>query len=503
MDLPHSDEAERAVLGGVLLDGSAFSAVSKIVTAEDFFRPSNAQIYRVIQRLAGEAAPLETLSVLQQLTRSGSLEAVGGAAHIASLTEGIPKAANVAYFAGVVADVARRRRIAGAAGRLSEAACNGHTDEDLDGYLRDIRELRNPRNGLECAPSTFEDIHDPAVGDVSYLLAPMIPANDITIIGAEWKTAKTLIAYHMVLCACTGTPIFGVYPVEAPLRVMVLQFEMPPREDSRRFRRLALAAGIDLSLIPSLVREGRLLLYNRPPFRLVTPQDVSRFHELVAEGRPQLVFVDSILAAFAGEDLNNNSVVRGLMAQAFAPLTSDGISVLASHHKRKSQAGGKDPEKDSLLGAQAFGATAGRIYSLERLSVDERKDGTRDFKVRLGLTGSWTPEGFSDIVLSVEDTSKEATTIRVVPEGEQIRAGGYTSPQKTAIAMVNLLKVHRRMPRKAVFEMVGKDLSVKKRSLEAGLKYARKQEWIDSVSSEIGTKNQQDLVLGRLGDGDL
>src|SRR5262249_37755768 len=153
-------------------------------------------------------------------------------------------------------------------------------------------------------------------------------------------------------------------------------------------------------LIPALARDGVLSVYNRPPFRLVTEQDVSRFHDLVYQVRPQLIVVDSLIAAFAGQNLNDNSTVRALMAQAFAPLTSEGISILGNHHKRKNQSGGKDADKDALLGAQAFGATAGRIYSLERLrSDDDDQFATRDFKARLSLTGSWTPDAPPDLVL--------------------------------------------------------------------------------------------------------
>ncbi len=97
---PHSIEAEQAVLGGLMLEASAWDTVADRVRAEDFYRPDHRLIFEAIGALAGNAKPCDVVTVSEQLERMGQLDDAGGLAYLATLARDTPTAANVRAYAG-------------------------------------------------------------------------------------------------------------------------------------------------------------------------------------------------------------------------------------------------------------------------------------------------------------------------------------------------------------------------------------------------------------------
>ena len=87
---PHSIEAEQAVLGGLMLDRTAWDNVGDVVTADDFFRPDHTVIFESIASLAGEAQPCDPVTVSEHLQRLGKLQDAGGLAYLGTLTRDTP-----------------------------------------------------------------------------------------------------------------------------------------------------------------------------------------------------------------------------------------------------------------------------------------------------------------------------------------------------------------------------------------------------------------------------
>src|SRR5689334_736740 len=94
--LPHSLEAERAVLGAVLLHHESFSEAAEIVRAADFFRQAHRTIFEHMCRLEVRGEPIEFVTLCDALVQDGALEDAGGQAYIAALVDGMPHATNVA-----------------------------------------------------------------------------------------------------------------------------------------------------------------------------------------------------------------------------------------------------------------------------------------------------------------------------------------------------------------------------------------------------------------------
>ena len=106
---PHNIEAEQAVLGALLLNWGAMSEVVSILRPDRFYSLQNQVIFDAMLKLFSKNATGDTISLINELTVEGKLEQAGGAAYIASLTDTVPSAANIDYYAEMVLDRAARR----------------------------------------------------------------------------------------------------------------------------------------------------------------------------------------------------------------------------------------------------------------------------------------------------------------------------------------------------------------------------------------------------------
>ncbi|MGH8179519.1 MAG: replicative DNA helicase [Steroidobacteraceae bacterium] len=130
---PHSIEAEQAVLGGLLLDVSAWDQVSDAINESDFYRPDHRLIFEAIGTLAGAAKPCDVVTVSEQLERTAKLEAVGGTAYLSSLARDTPTAANVRAYADIVRERSLLRQLIRAGTEIASAVFNneGETAREL------------------------------------------------------------------------------------------------------------------------------------------------------------------------------------------------------------------------------------------------------------------------------------------------------------------------------------------------------------------------------------
>src|SRR5690606_12646934 len=105
---PYSDEAEQAVLGGLLLDNQAWDLVADLLCGEDFFRAEHRLIFRAIETLANQNIPFDVVTLAERLE---SQPEAGGLAYLGELAKNIPSVANLHTYAQIVRDRAHRRRL--------------------------------------------------------------------------------------------------------------------------------------------------------------------------------------------------------------------------------------------------------------------------------------------------------------------------------------------------------------------------------------------------------
>jgi replicative DNA helicase len=121
-------EAERAVLGSLLIDPDAIIKVANFLRVEDFFRERHGWLYDVMLTLHERREPLDFVTVVDELERRGQLEEIGGPAYITDLIGGTPTSINVDFYARIVERTALLRRLIAAAGEIAEMAYDESQD---------------------------------------------------------------------------------------------------------------------------------------------------------------------------------------------------------------------------------------------------------------------------------------------------------------------------------------------------------------------------------------
>ncbi|MFC1806130.1 replicative DNA helicase [Planctomycetota bacterium] len=119
---PQSEEAERAVLGSMMLDRGCIPTVRRWVAATDFHLPDHAAIFTAILELDEEGTDADLVSLAEALKAHGELESVGGPAFLIGLLDGTPSAANAEYYAVTVANRSARRALIHAANEAARGA---------------------------------------------------------------------------------------------------------------------------------------------------------------------------------------------------------------------------------------------------------------------------------------------------------------------------------------------------------------------------------------------
>lgn len=109
---PQSVEAEQSVLGGLLLDNTAWDKIGDVVSEQDFYRADHRVIFKHIAQLIDDGKPADVLTVAESLERGGRLTEVGGQNYIGSLAANTPSAANIRRYAEIVRERAIMRGLA-------------------------------------------------------------------------------------------------------------------------------------------------------------------------------------------------------------------------------------------------------------------------------------------------------------------------------------------------------------------------------------------------------
>lgn len=137
---PQAVELEEAVLGAMLLEKAALAIVIDILNAESFYKEQNGRIYTAIRSLFMRSEPIDVLTVVQELKRTGELEFVGGTYYVSALTNRIASSANIEYHARIVSQKFLQRELIRISTETIREAYEDSTDvfELLDSVTQNI-----------------------------------------------------------------------------------------------------------------------------------------------------------------------------------------------------------------------------------------------------------------------------------------------------------------------------------------------------------------------------
>lgn len=153
-ELPHSIEAEKAVVGCVLQDQKALAASAELLSPEDFYFDANREIFAVTIELFNENTPVDIVTVSDRLTRYDKLDAVGGIPYLASLGASISTTENVSHYANIVKEKALLRRLSDAAIAINRLAVSqtGEPERILEQSEQLIFDIAEGRDKSDIVP---------------------------------------------------------------------------------------------------------------------------------------------------------------------------------------------------------------------------------------------------------------------------------------------------------------------------------------------------------------
>lgn len=175
--LPASVDSERTILGSILLDNAAFSEAAEVIKADDFFLDSHRRIFLRMSELIDAGKAVDIVTLVEELNRYKEVEAIGGVAYLASLTEGLPRRPVIGDYIRICKDKSMLRRMMGVCSAAIARAADQNEDalgvlEFAEGELLEIAQdantgkLRTVADSVESAggPDPYmKPITDPDV----------------------------------------------------------------------------------------------------------------------------------------------------------------------------------------------------------------------------------------------------------------------------------------------------------------------------------------------------
>src|SRR5881392_2239237 len=129
--LPHNLEAERSVLGAILLHNDAFNLAAEVIDSGDFFRDAHRRIFDKMVKLAERSDAIDLVTLKEELTRAGELDEVGGPAYIAALVDGVPRSTNIEHYARIINEKATLRQLIFSANKIVATAYEADEEAEV------------------------------------------------------------------------------------------------------------------------------------------------------------------------------------------------------------------------------------------------------------------------------------------------------------------------------------------------------------------------------------
>ncbi|QUL97869.1 MAG: replicative DNA helicase [Candidatus Fermentithermobacillus carboniphilus] len=240
---PQNIEAEESVIGSMLIEKNAMLTALEILSPEDFYKESHRIIFRRIAEMADKMEAVDLVTLSEKLRAEGELDRVGGMAELARLANFVPTAANVEYYAKIVAEKAVLRRLIAAATEIAASAYSGQgeVDEILDKAEETIFQIAQRRATQSYVPlkdvlvETLEKLEYLAshrgetvglpsgLGDLDRLTSGFQPS-DLIILAARPSVGKTSL----------GLNIARNVAIKTDLPVVIFSLEMSKEQVAQR-----------------------------------------------------------------------------------------------------------------------------------------------------------------------------------------------------------------------------------------------------------------------------
>ena len=255
--LPHNLDAEKSVLGAILIHNDAFNHAAELIDSQDFFRDAHRRIFDKMVALSERGDAIDFITLKDELARAGELDEVGGPSYIAALADGVPRSANVEYYARIVKEKSTLRSLIHSANKILTEAYEAEQEPEMlldeaersifaiaedrirEGFvpLRDlvqssfatIEKLQQSKGAITGVPSGFPDLDEMTTG---------FQPGDLVVVAARPSMGKTSLVLNMAQHVGTHTAMtVGFFSLEMSKEQLFMRMlTSEARIDAHRFR---------------------------------------------------------------------------------------------------------------------------------------------------------------------------------------------------------------------------------------------------------------------------
>jgi replicative DNA helicase len=255
--LPSSAEAERAILGSILIDNSVVSQAIELLRPEDFYVPSHRRIFLAMIALFEKESEINPILIAEELRRDGAVEAVGGLSFISNLHYGLPHFANIAHYAKIVRDKSVLRQLIKSCNKITSEALDEEDEakiildraEQAIFALADERTREGFAHVKPVADALLEHVQEMAgrsamltglttgFSELDSMTSGLQPA-DLVVIASRPSMGKTSFALTLAQnAAIQAQAVVGVFSLEMSKESLVMRMlSSEGHVDAHRFR---------------------------------------------------------------------------------------------------------------------------------------------------------------------------------------------------------------------------------------------------------------------------
>src|SRR5437667_9043381 len=342
--LPHNLEAERSVLGAVLLHNDAFNLAAEVVDSNDFYRDAHRRIFDKMVKLSERGDAIDLVTLKEELGRAGELYEVGWPAYITALVDGVPRSTNVEHYARIIKEKATLRNLIYSANKILATAYEGGEEADVildqaehaifaiaddkvrDGFvsLRDlaqssfetIEKLHARKELITGVPTGFTDLDEMTSG---------LQPSDLIIVAARPSMGKTSLVLNIAQHVGTKTDLtVGLFSLEMSKEQLFLRMlTAEARIDAHRLRGGFLGERDWGRLSQSIgtLSEAKIFIDDTPSIGVLEMRAKSR--RLAAEHGLNLVIVDYIQLMQGRGRFENRTLELGSISRSLKGLAKE------------------------------------------------------------------------------------------------------------------------------------------------------------------------------------
>jgi len=404
-NIPQNLQAEKTLLGSVLLDAASLSVAIEIIARDDFYSEAHQLIWSKMLDLSDKGRPIDLVTLADELAKEGLLDKAGGAAYLAQLTDGVPIGTNesVAEYARIIKEKSKLRSIINTSQSVLARAAQGEEDSFVLGEsaiekLYDIIAQQQTSGLIKLDKvfrqemSTFESLMGGSTSsyglptgftDLDSMIRGLQPG-ELIVVAARPSLGKTALCTCVALnIAKTSAPV-GIFSLEmtraallmrmlcvsAPIDIWRLSSGYSTREDIQRAMR-----GInDLSKLPIWIDDTASLSITS--FR-------AKARRLIQEHGARGFIIDYLQLMTSGKKFNNRNDEVGYLTQslkAFAKEQRVPVVVLSQLSRENERGRPRKPRLSDLRDSGNIEQDADVVMFIHRPKQQEEDGDVRHFE---------------------------------------------------------------------------------------------------------------------------